>query len=55
VSSEVPFFFKQWGGAMKSRTGRVLGGRTWDETPANSAHGPRAGGNARNAGLAVLS
>ena len=29
----VPFFFKQWGGAMKSRTGRSLDGRTWDEMP----------------------
>lgn len=32
-SAGVPFFFKQWGGAMKSRTGRVLDGRTWDEMP----------------------
>ena len=30
----VPFFFKQWGGRWKSRTGRVLDGRTWDEYPA---------------------
>lgn len=29
----VPFFFKQWGGAVKSRTGRLLDGRTWDEMP----------------------
>jgi protein gp37 len=29
----VPFFFKQWGGVFKSRTGRVLDGRTWDEMP----------------------
>jgi protein gp37 len=29
----VPFFFKQWGGPMKSRAGRVLDGRTWDEMP----------------------
>lgn len=29
----VPFFFKQWGGVHKSRTGRVLEGRTWDEMP----------------------
>jgi protein gp37 len=29
----VPFFFKQWGGVHKSRTGRVLDGRTWDEYP----------------------
>ena len=29
----VPFFFKQWGGRQKSKTGRVLHGRTYDEMP----------------------
>lgn len=29
----VPFFFKQWGGVRKSRNGRKLGGRTYDEYP----------------------
>lgn len=29
----VPFFFKQWGGVQKGRTGRELCGRTWDEFP----------------------
>jgi protein gp37 len=29
----VPFFFKQWGGVNKKRSGRVLEGRTWDELP----------------------
>jgi protein gp37 len=29
----VPFFFKQWGGAKKKKTGRLLDGRTWDELP----------------------
>jgi protein gp37 len=29
----VPFFFKQWGGVQKSRNGRVLHGRTWNELP----------------------
>jgi protein gp37 len=29
----VPFFFKQWGGVMKKKTGRTLDGRTWDEMP----------------------
>ena len=33
VTSEVPFFFKQWGGAFKKRTGRTLDGRTWDQMP----------------------
>jgi protein gp37 len=31
--SEVPFFFKQWGGTNKKKAGRLLDGRTWDETP----------------------
>lgn len=30
----VPFFFKQWGGVNKKKTGRELQGRTWDEMPA---------------------
>jgi protein gp37 len=29
----VAFFFKQWGGVQKKRTGRSLEGRTWDEMP----------------------
>lgn len=29
----VPFFFKQWGGVNKKKTGRELEGRTWDEMP----------------------
>jgi len=32
--AKVPFFFKQWGGLNKKRTGRFLDGRTWDEMPA---------------------
>jgi protein gp37 len=33
IEQNVPFFFKQWGGINKKRTGRVLDGRTWDEMP----------------------
>jgi protein gp37 len=33
IRYDVPFFFKQWGGVQKSRTGRILEGRTWDEMP----------------------
>ena len=33
LCQRVPFFFKQWGGVFKKRTGRVLDGRTWDEMP----------------------
>ncbi|WP_240417861.1 DUF5131 family protein [Paenibacillus periandrae] len=29
----VAFFFKQWGGVQKHRTGRRLEGKTWDEYP----------------------
>ena len=31
--SGVSFFFKQWGGINKKKTGRELEGRTWDEMP----------------------
>jgi protein gp37 len=34
TAAGVPFFFKQWGGVFKSRTGRTLDGQTWDEMPA---------------------
>ncbi len=34
LREKVPFFFKQWGGVNKKRTGRDLDGRTWDEMPA---------------------
>jgi protein gp37 len=33
LEAGVPFFFKQWGGLFKSRTGRVRDGRTWDDLP----------------------
>lgn len=33
LDASVPFFFKQWGGINKSKTGRELDGRTWDEMP----------------------
>ena len=29
----VAFFFKQWGGRNKKKSGRLLEGRTWDEMP----------------------
>ena len=31
--AKVPFFFKQWGGVQKKKTGRLLYGRTYDEMP----------------------
>ncbi len=33
ISSNVPFFFKQWGGFKKKEKGRLLEGRTWEEMP----------------------
>jgi protein gp37 len=33
LESRVPFFFKQWGGVRKSKYGRTLRGRTYDEYP----------------------
>lgn len=33
LSNNVPFFFKQWGGFNKAKSGRILDGRTWDEMP----------------------
>lgn len=29
----IPFFFKQWGGTRKKKSGRVLNGRTWSQIP----------------------
>ena len=31
--SQIPFFFKQWGGVRKDLAGRSLNGRTYDELP----------------------
>ncbi len=36
----VRFFFKQWGGVHKSRLGRELDGRTYDDMPPGSAVAP---------------
>jgi protein gp37 len=31
--NNIPFFFKQWGGFNRKKTGRMLQGKTWDEYP----------------------
>ncbi len=36
LEARVPFFFKQWGGVQKKKTGRALEGRTWDQMPRNA-------------------
>ena len=33
IGQGVRFFFKQWGGVHKKKAGRILEGRTWDQTP----------------------
>ena len=33
LTTNVPFFFKQWGGVQKKLAGRELEGVTWDEMP----------------------
>jgi protein gp37 len=33
LQTGTPFFFKQWGGVNKKRSGRILQGRTWDQLP----------------------
>jgi len=40
LNAGVAFFFKQWGGVRKHSTGRLLGGRTWDEMPVGAARQP---------------
>ncbi len=37
ADAHVPFFFKQWGGTNKKKTGRLLEGRAWNEVPAADA------------------
>lgn len=33
LAQEVPFFFKQWGGTQKYKSGRELDGQIWDQYP----------------------
>lgn len=33
LASNTPFFFKQWGGTNKKKTGRTLDGYIWGEMP----------------------
>lgn len=36
--ASVPFFFKQWGGTNKKKTGRLMDGRLYDDMPASANH-----------------
>jgi len=33
LDANIPFFFKQWGGTNKKKSGRELDGKIWDELP----------------------
>ncbi len=33
MDAGVPFFFKQWGGTNKKKSGRILDGKMWNEMP----------------------
>lgn len=33
LTTDTPFFFKQWGGKNKKKAGRTLQGTTWDQLP----------------------
>jgi protein gp37 len=52
-AARVPFFFKQWGGVQKSKAGRLLRGKTYDEMPARESH-PVANAAARKAMTATV-
>ena len=54
VLAEVPFFFKQWGGVMKKKTGRILDGRTWDDMPTASQAQENQAVSMNDEGLVVL-
>lgn len=53
AAAGVPFFFKQWGGVIKSRKGRQLQGRTYDEYP-DIVPAPPPAATERTRRLAVL-
>lgn len=40
VAGGVPFFFKQWGGINKKKTGRLLDGKTWTQYPVAAQNFP---------------
>jgi protein gp37 len=39
LDAKIPFFFKQWGGTNKKKSGRKLQGRTYSQTPTTSKRG----------------
>lgn len=53
-AANVAFFFKQWGGVRKHKTGRLLDGRTYNETPVLSSE-PVKGESERERLIALTS
>ena len=45
IKTKTAFFFKQWGGVRKHKTGRTFKGRTWDEMPEKKMHHPTSSCN----------
>jgi protein gp37 len=37
LKNKIPFFFKQWGGKQKWKSGRELDGKVWNEMPINES------------------
>jgi len=33
LNNNIPFFFKQWGGINKKKSGRYLEGKEWNQMP----------------------
>lgn len=52
VDAEIPFHFKQWGGANKKKTGRSLDGRRWNQWPVKASKRSKA--SERRASPAML-
>ena len=40
LKNKIPFFFKQWGGVNKKKTGRLLNGKLWDQMPQSQQYQP---------------
>jgi len=54
VRYNVPFFFKQWGGTNKKKSGRLLDGRTWDGMPRQVSELELEGNDGRRSSLLSL-
>jgi len=51
---DIPFFFKQWGGVQKHRTGRELFGRTFDEMPVSGFNSSYRASDQRGASQSIV-